>query len=186
MPPLLTVDSVECLQARLGALGLSLKVTQLAGGELRGTLLPLLLGPLRLLRIRVDRSVHCAGPKPRGSQIVAIDLGRDLDGGVTSPAPIRSHGQPLLPRALFGLSGDGEVHLTTFGPCDMALLLIHRQEFLHRADRLGCSVLEQVLPATGSPWIQAGLRGCGATCARSSRRSRPIPPFSRWLVSTSW
>jgi len=35
---------------------------------------------------------------------------------------------------------------TFFGQCDMALLLIHRQEFLHRADRLGCSVLEQVLP----------------------------------------
>lgn len=146
MPLRLTVDSVGCLQARLEALGLSLKVTQLAGGELSGTLLPLLLGPLRLLRIRVDRSVHCAGPKPRGSQIVAMDLGRDLDGGVTSPAPIRSHGQPLLPRALFGLSGVGEIHLTTFGPCDMALLLIHRQEFLHRADRLGCSALEQVLP----------------------------------------
>lgn len=68
MPPLLAIESVECLQARLEALSLSLKVTQLAGGELSGNLLPVLLGPLRLQRMRVDRLVHCAGPKPPGCQ----------------------------------------------------------------------------------------------------------------------
>lgn len=144
MHALLTVDGIEGLQALMVGVGLPVTVTQLAGGRLGGDLLPLRLGPLRLLRIRVDRAVHCAGPKPADSQLVALDLDGDLDGDSVSP-PIRSHGQPLLPRALFGLSGAGEIHLTTFGQCDLALLLIERREFLQRAEQIGCPVLDEAL-----------------------------------------
>ncbi len=146
----LTVDSVECLQAQLAGGGLPVTVTQLARGGLHGDLLPLGLGELRLLRIRLDGAIHCAGSKPADRQLVALDLEGEPPKGEPSPAAIRSHGQPLLPRALFGLSGSGEIHLTTFGRCNLALLLIEREAFLRRADQLGCPVLEGAL---ASNWL---------------------------------
>ena len=145
MPDLLTVEGVESLQALLGRGGLPVTVTQLARGGLAGDLLPLQLGPLRLLRIRLDRAIHCSGPKPAERQLVTLDLDGDGYGDTPSPLAIRSHGQPLLPRALFGLSAVGEIHLTTFGPCNLALLMLEREEFRRRAELLGCSALEQVL-----------------------------------------
>ncbi|SBO41790.1 helix-turn-helix domain-containing protein [Cyanobium sp. NIES-981] len=145
MPDPLTVEGVESLQALLARGGLAVTVTQLARGRLGGDLLALQLGPLQLLRIRLDRAIHCAGPKPAERQLVSLDLARSPNDHATSAAAIRSHGQPLLPRALFGLSASGEIHLTTFGRCDLALLIIERREFLRRAERLGCPVLEEVL-----------------------------------------
>ncbi|MFQ6538039.1 MULTISPECIES: helix-turn-helix domain-containing protein [Aphanothece] len=139
------IDGIERLQALLEGAGLPVTVTQLARGRLQGELLPLGLGPLKLLRIRLDRAIHAAGPKSAERQLVALDLDGHLDGNARSQVPIRSHGQPLLPRALFGLSCAGEIHLTTFGRCDLALLMLGREELLRRADQLGCPMLEGAL-----------------------------------------
>ncbi|EDY37963.1 transcriptional regulator, AraC family protein [Cyanobium sp. PCC 7001] len=140
-----SIDGIEDLQGLLLGADLPLTITQLTTGRLRGELLPLRLGPLKLLRLHLDRAIHAAGPKPGDRQLITLDLNGHLDGGAPSVPSIRSHGQPLLPTALFGLSTAGEIHLTTFGPCDLALVMLEREEFLRRAELLGCPVLEEAL-----------------------------------------
>jgi AraC family ethanolamine operon transcriptional activator len=142
-----TIDGIESLQALLLGAGLSVRVTQLARGRLRGELLPIRLGGLQMLRLRLDRAFHSGGPKPGDRQLITLELNGHghPDGGAPSVPCLRSHGQPVLPTALFGLSTPGEIHLTTFGPCELALLVLERDEFLRRAELLGCPVLEEAL-----------------------------------------
>jgi AraC family ethanolamine operon transcriptional activator len=155
MAPAHTIDGIESLQALLLDAGLAVRVTQLARGRLRGELLPIRLGGLQLLRLRLDRAFHSGGPKPGNRQLITLDLNGYLDGGAPSVPCLRSHGQPLLPTALFGLSTAGEIHLTTFGPCDLALLMLERDEFLRRAERLGCPVLQEALAGN---WLRVDPR----------------------------
>jgi AraC family ethanolamine operon transcriptional activator len=142
------IDGIEGLQALLRHAGLPGEVTQLARGRLRGEVLPLRFGGLQVLRLRLDRAIHSCGPKPGDRQLITLDL----NGDTSARSCIRSHGQPLLPRALFGLRCSGEIHLTTFGPSELALVMLEREEFRRLADQLGCLVVEQALERN---WLTA-------------------------------
>ena len=122
-----SVHDIVRMEQAIGSL-LPVELTQLAGGNLRGELLPLQLGALQVLRLRFDRPLHGGGPKPRGRQLIALDLGDD-----PGQAVIRSHGVELPRTAFFGLAGAGEIHLTTPERCSLALLIFDRTQFLQCA-----------------------------------------------------
>lgn len=97
-----------------------------------GELLPLRMGPLHLMRLKVDRRLHGRGAKPLGRQIVALDLEP-----WRHPQPLVSHGQPLPADCLFGLAAEGGIHLSTGGSSTLAILSIDRERFLGWACDLG-------------------------------------------------
>jgi AraC family transcriptional regulator, ethanolamine operon transcriptional activator len=148
---------VEQLQEGVRALGLPLNLIQLQAGRLAGDLLPLQVGPLQLLRLRVDRGLHGRGTKPLGRQVVALDLEP-----WRHQQPLVAHGERLPADCLFGLAPRNGIHLSTGGPCSLAILTIDRERFQHWASDLGCPELGGA--ALDRNWLavdpdrQAGLR----------------------------
>jgi len=124
---------VEQLQEGVRALGLPMNLIQLQAGRLAGDLLPLQVGPLQLLRLQVDRGLHGRGTKPLGRQVVALDLEP-----LRHQQPLVAHGERLPADCLFGLAPRNGIHLSTGGPCSLAILTIDRERFQHWAADLGC------------------------------------------------
>jgi AraC family ethanolamine operon transcriptional activator len=137
---------VEQLAEVMASLGFSLAITQLAGGRLTGTVMPLSLGPLQLLRIRHNRAVHVDGAKPTGRQLFSLNL---LD--PRQAPPLRSHGNPMGAPTLFGLSPWGEIHVTVPEVCDLVLMSMDREAFHRWADELGCPHLDD--RAFSTNWV---------------------------------
>lgn len=129
---------MEQLSEVMASLGFQLAITQLVGGRLSGTVMPLPLGPLQLLRIRHNRAVHVDGAKPCGRQLFTLNL---LD--PRQAPPLRSHGSPMEPPALFGLAPTGEIHVTVPEVCDLVLISMDREAFHQWAAELGCSHLDE-------------------------------------------
>lgn len=129
---------VEHLRLLLSRSGMPLQLTQLSAGSLRGDLQPVRLGPVQLLRIRLDRPLLARGEKDSRRQIVCLDL--------TPPAeasPSRSHGLVLPATAVFGLANYGEIHLSVPAGAEVALMSIERQAFRQWCLDLGCEGLEE-------------------------------------------
>lgn len=138
LPRVIAFGCVEHLRLLLGGAGLPLQLTQLSPGTLRGDLLPVRLGPVQLLRIRVDRPLLARGDKNPHRQIVFLDL--------TLPAlasPSRSHGLLLPAAAVCGLSPEGEIHLSVPAGAEVALLSIDRLSFRQWCLDLGCEGLDE-------------------------------------------
>lgn len=133
-----SLDCVERMASGLRSTGMPLQLTQLSAGALRASLQPLRIGPLQLLRIRLNRSLHATGPKLAGQQLFTLDL-REGTGAV----PCRSHGAQLPATAVFGLAAEGEVHLTTGEPCDLAVVVLDQARFHALAGSLGWGELEE-------------------------------------------
>lgn len=131
-------QGVEQLQMVMAAAGLPLQLTQLAGGQLRGDLLALAVGPLLLRRVRLDRPLHVRGAKDPQRQLICLDLNPP---GQTGPR--RSHGQPLAATAVCGLAAEGDVHLSLPAGACVGLLMIDRQAFERWCLLLGCEGLDQ-------------------------------------------
>jgi len=115
---------VEHLRLLMGGCGMPLQLTQLSPGTMRGDLLPVLLGPVRLLRIRLDRPLLARGAKDPLRQIVCLDL--------TPPAEAkasRSHGLVLPATAVCGLASHGDIHLSVPAGAEVALMSIERRAF---------------------------------------------------------
>ncbi len=144
---MLSFSSVEEVAETLAGLGLSLELTQLAPGPLRGDLLALRFGLLQVLRVRFDRALHIAGAKPADRQLFSLELAPAPQAG-----PLRSHGQTLPANAVFGMATDGEVHLTATGRRSLAIVAIDPACFQQEATALGFACLdEQVFRANWLP-----------------------------------
>ncbi|MCP9901463.1 helix-turn-helix domain-containing protein [Cyanobium sp. Cruz CV13-4-11] len=139
-----SIQDIARLEGVLSSL-LPVQLTQLAGGQLRSELLALDLGALQVLRLRFDRPLHGGGPKPKGRQLIALDLEENPGQSV-----MRSHGLELPATAFFGLAAGGEIHLTTPERCSLALLSLDRERFLQWACELGAPGLEE--PLEGVNW----------------------------------
>ncbi len=164
-----SIQDIARLEGVLSPL-LPVQLTQLAGGRLNSELLALDLDALQVLRLRFDRPLHGGGPKPKGRQLIALDLGEE------SGVPVmRSHGLELPSTAFFGLAAAGEIHLTTPERCSLALLSLDRGRFLQWAHDLGGTGLEESLE--GVNWqaidplrfgrVRACLRGIFRLAERS-------------------
>ena len=103
----LAFRDVEELGQQLRQLGLPVDLIQLVGGQLKGELLALGLGPVQLLHILGNRSLHARGAKRAGDQQISFSI--EQPGRLPT---CRSHGVLLPERALFGLSSGTEVHLS--------------------------------------------------------------------------
>ncbi len=128
---------VEHLRLLLSRAVMPLQLTQLSAGTMRGDLLPIRLGPVQLLRIRLDRPLLARGEKDPRRQIVCLDL--------IPPAeahPSRSHGLVLPATALCGLASHGEIHLCVPAGAELALVAIDRQAFQQWCFKLGCEGLD--------------------------------------------
>ena len=115
-----------------------LQLTQLSPGTMCGDLLPVRVGPVQLLRIRLDRPLLARGEKDPRRQIVCLDL--------TPPAeasPSRSHGLVLPETALYGLASHGEIHLSVPAGAEVALMAIDRLAFQQWCIDLGCEGLDE-------------------------------------------
>ena len=143
----LTVGCVEQLAECLTASGLSLQLTQLAPGPLDSALQLVRVGPLLLLRARLERQLHVVGPKLQGHQILAMDLAARPETGLC-----RSHGTVLPSTAVFGLTSHGDVHLTTADRTDLVLVVLEQGRFLQLAGALGWVELEQ--QGFAANWLQ--------------------------------
>lgn len=150
---------VEHLRLLLSGAGMPLQLTQLAPGMMQGDLLPVRLGPVQLLRIRLDRALLARGAKDPRRQIVCLDL--------TPPAqasPSRSHGLLLPATAVCGLASHGEIHLSVPAGAEVALMSIDRQAFQQWCVDLGCEGLDE--QALQCNWLRLDdrrfddLRGC--------------------------
>ncbi len=129
---------VEHLRLLFSRIGVPLQLTQLSAGTLRGDLLPVRLGAVQLLRIRIDRPLLGRGEKDPRRQIVCLDL--------TPPAlagPSRSHGLVLPPSAVCGLASHGEIHISVPAGCELALVFIDRQAFQQWCLDLGGEGLDE-------------------------------------------
>lgn len=129
---------VEHLRLLLSRTGVPLQLTQLSAGTMTGDLLPVRLGPVQLLRIRLDRPLLARGEKDPRRQIVCLDL--------TPPAeanPSRSHGLVLPATALYGLTSHGEIHLSVPAGAEVALLSIERRAFQQWCMDLGSEGLDE-------------------------------------------
>ncbi|MFM7314814.1 MAG: hypothetical protein ACKO0M_16905 [Cyanobium sp.] len=135
---MISFSCVEQLRLLMGGAGLPLELTQLTPGTMRGDLLPLRLGPVQLLRIRLDRATLARGPKDPSRQGVCLDL--------TSPGlvgPSRSHGVLLPATAVCGLACEGEFHLSVPAGAEVAWISIDRAVFQQWCLDLGCPGLDQ-------------------------------------------
>ena len=129
---------VEHLRLLMRSSGIPLQLTQLGPGTMRGDLLPVRLGPVQLLRIRLDRPLLARGEKNPRRQIVCLDL--------TPPAeasPSRCHGLVLPAAAVCGLASHGEIHLSVPAGAEVALLFIDRPAFQQWCVDLGCEGLDE-------------------------------------------
>lgn len=130
-------SSVEEMEAVIQRLGLPLQVLQLDGGNLNGGAVALRIGPLRLLRLRMDRRIHSWGPKPVGELTISLDL---EPSGLRPP--LRAHGSTLPDPCLFGLDSGREVHLTLPREVVLGVVVIPCEVLCHWADQLGCGGLD--------------------------------------------
>jgi AraC family ethanolamine operon transcriptional activator len=147
-----------------------LDLIQLEAGALAGELLTLRVGPLQLLRLRVNRGLHGRGVKPLGRQIVALDLEP-----WRHPRPLVAHGQRLTTDCLFGLAAEGGIHLSTGGPCTLAILSIDRERFRSWASALGCP---EPVGAFDANWLAVAPpcgRGPGAPGGAGPQRGGRSP-----------
>lgn len=164
-----SIQDIARLEGVLSPL-LPVQLTQLAGGRLNSELLALDLDALQVLRLRFDRPLHGGGPKPKGRQLIALDLGEE------SGVPVmRSHGLELPATALFGLAATGEIHLTTPERCSLALLSLDREKFLQWAHELGGAGLEEQLEGVNwqaiDPLRFGRVRACLRRIFRLAERS---------------
>ncbi len=120
MAPLHRFEAVEELEAQLREAGLDLRLLQLSNGNLSGHLVTRQLGPLRLLRLQVNRCLHVAGGKPRDQRLIALNLVSDLNA-----PPLRAHGTAIGSDALFGLDPQADVHLSTPERMDLAVVMVN-------------------------------------------------------------
>lgn len=138
LPRVIAFGCVEHLRLLMRGAGLPLQLTQLSPGLLGGDLLPVPVGPIQLLRIRIDRPLLARGEKDPRRQIVCLDL--------TPPSlarPSRSHGLLLPAAAVCGLATDGEIHLSVPAGAEVALMSIDRQAFRQWCLNLGCEGLDE-------------------------------------------
>ena len=126
-------SGLEEMEAVVKRLALPLQLLQLDNGNLGGSVVAIRIGPLRLLRLRIDRRIHSWGPKPLGE----LTLSLDLEPSVVRP-PLRAHGTSLPGSCLFGLDSDREVHLTLPKEVVLGLVVIPRETLSNWADQLGC------------------------------------------------
>ena len=126
-------SGVEEMQAVIRRLTLPLQLLQLDGGNLAGGVVAVRIGPLRLLRLRMDRRIHSWGPKPLGD----LTIGLDLEPAGDRP-PIRAHGSCLPESCLFGVDSGREVHLTLPREVVLGLVVIPIDTLCNWADQLGC------------------------------------------------
>lgn len=159
LPRVIAFGCVEHLRLLMRGAGLPLQLTQLSPGTMRGDLLPVHLGVVQLLRIRLDRPLLARGDKDPNRQIVCLDL--------TPPAlasPSRSHGLLLPAAAVCGLATEGEIHLTVPAGAEVALLSIDRPSFRQWCLDLGCEGLDEA--SLQRNWLRLDacrfddLRGC--------------------------
>jgi AraC family ethanolamine operon transcriptional activator len=120
MAPLHRFEAVEELETQLRAAGLDLRLLQLSNGSLSGYLVTRQLGPLRLLRLQVNRCLHVAGGKPRDQRLMALNLVPDHNA-----PPLRAHGTAIGSDALFGLDPLADVHLSTPERMDLAVVMVN-------------------------------------------------------------
>jgi len=126
-------SGVEEMEAVIRRLALPLQLLQLDGGHLAGGVVAVKIGPLRLLRLRMDRRIHSWGPKPLGD----LTIGLDLEPSGVRP-PMRAHGSCLPESCLFGVDSGREVHLTLPNEVVLGLVVIPRETLCNWADQLGC------------------------------------------------
>lgn len=119
MAPLHRFEAVEQLETQLRAAGLDLRLLQLSNGSLSGQLAIRQLGPLRLLRLQVNRCLHVVGGKPRDQRLIAMNLASD-----SKAPPLRAHGTAVGADALFGLDPLADVHLSTPERMDLAVVMV--------------------------------------------------------------
>jgi len=138
LPRVIAFSCVEHLCLLMQSAGIPMQLTQLGPGTMQGDLLPLRLGQVQLLRIRLDRPLLARGDKNPRRQIVCLDL--------TPPAlanPTRSHGLVLPATAVCGLATQGEIHLSVPAGAEVALMSIERQAFQQWCLDLGCQGLDE-------------------------------------------
>jgi AraC family ethanolamine operon transcriptional activator len=154
---LLSFPCVEQLAQGAGSLGLDYSLTQLVGGPLQADLTPVVLGPLQLVRLRYNRTLHVAGAKPPGHQVFALNLAP-----MAISSAIRSHGQLLSTASVFGTRPAGEAHLVLPDSSELGLLSMKRELFQQWALDLGFGHLDEQVPATNwlslDPQLFEGLR----------------------------
>jgi AraC family ethanolamine operon transcriptional activator len=126
-------SGLEEMEAVIRRLAMPLQLLQLDGGQLAGGVVAIRIGPLRLLRLRMDRRIHSWGPKPLGDLTIGLDL---EPSGVR--APMRAHGSCLPESCLFGVDSGREVHLTLPKEVVLGLVVIPRDTLCNWADQLGC------------------------------------------------
>jgi len=126
-------SGLEEMEAVIRRLAMPLELLQLDGGNLGGGVVAVRIGPLRLLRLRMDRRIHSWGPKPLGELTISLDL---EPSGVRPP--IRAHGSCLPESCLFGVDSGREVHLTLPKEVVLGLVVIPREALCKWADQLGC------------------------------------------------
>jgi AraC family ethanolamine operon transcriptional activator len=129
---------IEHLRLLMSRAGMPLQLTQLCAGTMRGDLLPVHLGPVQLLRIRLDRPLLARGEKDPHRQIVCLDLTP-----LAEASPSRSHGLVLPETALFGLASHGEIHLSVPAGAEVALMAIDRLAFQQWCMDLGSEGLDE-------------------------------------------
>lgn len=162
MAPLQRFEAVEQLEAQLRRAGLDLRLSQLSNGRLNGALVTRRLGRLQLLRIQVNRRLHVAGGKPREQRMIALNLLPHC-----CAPPLRAHGTPIGPEALFGLDPRVEVHLSTPEQLDLAVVMLNPSALP------GWSV-EQGFPDLETEAFRSNCLPIGPTCAAQ---------LQRWLLN---
>ena len=131
-------SGVEEMEMVIQRLGLPLQLLQLDGGNVGGGVVATRIGPLRLLRLRIDRRIHSWGPKPLGELTISLDLEPSGD-----RPPLRAHGSALPESCLFGLDSGREVHLTLPRGVALGVVIIPRETLCSWADQLGCGGFDQ-------------------------------------------
>jgi len=154
MASLIRWADVGQMQGSLQEAGLALQVLQLEGGNLGGDALFCRVGPLSLLRLRMERSLHSWGPKPPGQLTVTLDLEP-----LPRQASVRAHGQALPSSCLFGLDPRREVHLTLPPSTVLGLIIVNRAELERWAADLGWPDLDSE-KAFRSNWIPTDPQSC--------------------------
>lgn len=132
-------DGVEQLAVHLAEAGLDLQLCQLSGGRLRGQLALRRLGPLRLMRLKLNRRLHFAGPKPAEQQLLALNLAQNPR---PCPTPLRAHGVAVGPDVVFGLDVRSDVHLSTPEVLDLGVIMVQRSSFKRCSADLGWADVE--------------------------------------------
>jgi AraC family ethanolamine operon transcriptional activator len=148
-------SGVEEMQAVVRRVGLPLELLQLEGGVLGGDGMALAVGPLRLLRLRLDRRLHSWGPKPIGQLTIALNLHPQPGGEAW-----RAHGLPLPSHCLFGMDSRREVHLTLPQAVQLGIVLVPHLTLHQWAERLGwrnfeggeCLLRPNFLPLDAGRW----------------------------------